>query len=142
MREQDRHFLWSLYAAVAIIFLWKGIWDGIYLIPYLGDPFVFLFIGLALLTFTGIIFSEFDPLGSLEKEISKRVHQVSHHPRREEFTIKYKDKMQGKEKIIPAAAIRGIERNIVIAEMESRELFIPLQRITEIQQRGKTYWRA
>ncbi len=142
MREQDRHFLWSLYAAVAIIFLWKGIWDGIYYLPYIGDPFVFLFIGLALLTFTGLLFSEFDPLGSLEKAVGKRVHYVSHHPRRHEFTLKYKDKAQGKDKAIPAAAIRGIEKNMLIAEAGGRELFIPLQRITEIQQQGKTYWRA
>lgn len=142
MREQDRHFLWSLYAAVAIIFLWKGIWDGIYLIPYLGDPFVFLFIGLALLTFTGVIFKEFDPLGGVEKATTKIINHVHHHPRKHEFMLKYQDRVQGKERMIPVTAIKGIEKRALVVEMKGSELFIPLQRITEIQHQGKTYWRA
>ncbi len=142
MREQDRHFVWSLYAAVAIIFLWKGIWDGIYYIPYIGDPFVFLFIGLALLTFTGIIFKEFDPLGGVERAVTRMIHHVHHHPQKHEFAIKYSDKAQKKEKTIPAGAIRGVEKKMLVAELSGGETFIPLQRITEIQRRGETYWRA
>ena len=92
LREQDRHFLWSLYSAVAIIFIWKGLWEGIYEIPYFGDPFVFLFIGLAMLTFSGVIFREFDPLGGLEKSIDKVLHLVYNHPHKEDFQIKYYDK--------------------------------------------------
>ena len=42
LREQDKHFLWSIYAGVAIIFVWKGIWEGAYeILPeFLADPFV------------------------------------------------------------------------------------------------------
>ncbi len=156
MREQDRHFLWSLYSAIAIIFLWKGIWDAIYEIPFLGalscpaslqmescTPFVFLFLGFLMLTLSGLIFREFDPLGGLEKGVAKTMRQVYHHPQRKEFAIKYHDKAQKKDWIIPATRIRSIEHNALVLKhhQKRQELFIPLHRIKEVLHHGKSYWR-
>src|SRR3989344_925336 len=104
-REQDKHFLWSLYAAASIILIWKGVWEGIYVLadayaPALSNPFVFLFIGLAILTLSGLVFKEFDPLGGLEKAVSKVLHTVQVHPRRVDFQVKYFDKNKKKEYVI------------------------------------------
>ena len=143
LREQDRHFLWSLYSAVAIIFIWKGLWEGIYEIPYFGDPFVFLFIGLAMLTFWGVIFREFDPLGGLEKSIDKVLHLVYNHPHKEDFQIKYYDKSRKEHRSIGARNLKGFEKGALVLQHEHKrqEVFIPLHRVTEIMFKGKSYWR-
>lgn len=149
-REQDRHFLWSLFAAAGVILAWRGIWEGLYYVlddiaglPYLADPWVFFFIGLAMLTFSGIILKEFDPLGGVEKSIQKMAHYVHNHPKKKEFVIKYHDKEQKRKLNIKAEKIRHIEKGSLVIEHPSgrQEQFIPLHRITEIIHNGKTYWR-
>ena len=143
-REQDKHFIWSLLTAAGLIFVWKGLWEGIYYIPYIGldetAPWVFLFFGFAILTFSGLIFREFDPLGSLEVAISRTVRKVHTHPKKKEFRIKYKDKLKKGEVTISAGDIKKIERGSLILKGR-REIFIPAHRITEITHKGKTYWK-
>jgi len=143
LREQDKHFLWSLYAVVGIIFIWKGLWDGIYEIPYLGNPWVALFVGLAMLTFSGIIFKEFDPLGGLQKATDKVLHEVRNHPHQEEFTFIYQDNLGKKEVKIGGEKLKGIERGALIMKHKNqkKEIFIPVHRITEVKHKGQTYWR-
>lgn len=143
LREQDKHFLASIYAAVAIIFAWKGLWEGLYEIPYIGDPFVFLFIGFAMLTFSGLIFQEFDPLGNIQKTSSRMLSKVQRHPRKKEFTIKYYDKKRKKHLRIPAEKIKKIEKGALIVKHPGKreEVFIPMHRVTEILHKGKKYWR-
>ncbi len=147
LREQDKHFVSSLYAAVAIIFAWKGMWEGIYEIPYvsdyLGDPLVFLFLGLAMLTLSGLIFKEFDPLGSIQKGESKVLHTVFRHPQKKEFTLKYEDKVKKQEVEISVSSIKALEKGslIVVFPNKRQEVFIPFHRVTEILRLGKQYWR-
>ncbi len=149
LREQDKHFLWSLFVAVSVILMWKGIWEGMYEIPeklgypQFGDPFVFLFLGFVMLTFSGIIFKEFDPLGSLDKSANRMMQHIHNHPHKQEFTIKYYDKVQKKELPISADRLKHIERGaLVIAHQNGRqESFVPLHRITEVQRQDKTYWK-
>lgn len=151
LREQDKHFLWSLYATIAIIFTWKGLWEGAYEIPYLCayrnsalcDPFVFLFIGFAMLTLSGVIFKEFDPLGGLEASVNKIVHYVQNHPRKQEFEIKYHDKNKKRDITISAEHLKSMEKGVLVVEdpRQKKELFIPIHRIKEILQNGQTYWR-
>lgn len=143
LREQDRHFLWSLYSAIAIIFAWKGLWEGLYEIPYIGHAFVFLFIGFAMLTFSGVIFREFDPLGGVEKAIVKTLHTIDHHPHKNKFQIKYRDQLQKKDILISAMQIKNIEKNTLVIQDSSKkkEIFIPAHRITEVLYNGEVYWR-
>lgn len=156
LREQDKHFLSSLYIAVAIIFTWKGIWTGLYEIPFLGSldcpagisletctPLVFLFIGFAMLTFSGLIFKEFDPLGGIQKTVSKTLHEVQMHPEKERFRIKYYDKTQKKNIAIPVKWIKKMEKNalVVVSPDKKQEVFVPLNRVTEVLYDGKRYWR-
>ena len=143
LREQDRHFLWSLLAAIGVIFVWKGLWEGLYEIPYFGDPWVALFIGLVILTFSGLIFREFDPLGSIEKSANKVVRSVFNNNNRKEFHLKYHDKVKKKDVSIRGDSIKGIEKSTIVVKdvKKNKEYFIPIHRITEITQKGETYWR-
>lgn len=143
IREQDKHFLWSLFAAIGVIFVWKGLWEGIYEIPYIGDPWVALFIGLTMLTFSGLIFREFDPLGGVEKSVKSTVEKIKKHPKKEDFLLKYYDKSTKKEMAVNAKDFKRMEENMLIFKHKTKkqEVFIPLQRITEIIHNGNTYWR-
>jgi uncharacterized protein (UPF0248 family) len=150
LREQDKHFLWSIIAAVGVILAWRGIWEGMYYIleeifnlPFLADPWVFLFIGFAMLTFSGIIFKEFDPLGGIEKSTQRMIHFVHSHPKKDDFEIKYLDKSLKKEHIFRADKLKHIEKSALVTEHPKgkQELFIPMHRVTEVVYKGKTYWR-
>lgn len=143
LREQDKHFLWSLLAAAGVIFVWKGLWEGLYEIPYFGDPWVALFVGLTMLTFSGIVFREFDPLGNIDKSVYKILRFVENHPEKRLFKIKYYDKIKKKEMIIEAEEIRRVEKGtLIIKDVEgNKEFFIPAHRVTEVIYKGKTYWR-
>lgn len=144
MREQDKHFLWSLFVGVSVILMWKGIWDGLYEIPYIGEsPWIYLFIGFAMLTFSGVIFKEFDPLGGLDKATLKMMHFVHGHPHKKDFQIKYYDKSLKKEVVVDAANLKGIEKQSLLIEdtKKKQEVFVPMHRVTEVIQRGKSYWR-
>jgi len=143
LREQDKHFLWSIYSAVSVILIWKGIWEGIYYIPYINDPFVFLFIGLSMLTFSGLVFKEFDPFGGLQRGISKTMHIIQNHPHRHDFQIKYYDKSQKKKIIINGDQIKAVERGALVIQhpRKHQEQFIPIHRIIEVLYKGKQYWR-
>lgn len=142
-REQDKHFLWSLILAVGVILVWKGLWEGVYEIPYVGYPWVALCIGLFMLTFSGLIFREFDPLGSLDKSVKKITHFVHSHPEKHKFQIKYHDKIRKKDITIDAQTIKKIEKGSLVINDEKRkqEIFIPAHRITEVIHQGKSYWR-
>ncbi len=148
LREQDKHFLWSLYAVVGIIFVWKGLWEGAYALPYvcdyhLCDPFVFLFIGFTMLTLSGAIFKEFDPLGGVEAAVNKVIHFVQNHPRKKEFDITYHDKNQKKDVTVNAEHLKGMEKGVLVIEdpIKKMELFVPIHRLKEIKQNGKMFWR-
>lgn len=140
MREQDKHFLWALYYGVGVILIWKGIWESFYEIPYIGEnPWALLFIGLAMLTLSGLVFKELDPMGSLDKAANKMLHFVHNHPKKKEFTIKYQQSK--KEKSFAADKVSQIEKGYLAVEENGRELFIPIHRVTEVLQKGRTYWR-
>ncbi len=141
LREQDKHFLWALYMAVAVIFTWKGVWSGIYEIPVYGDPFIFLFFGFAILTLSGMVFREFDPLGGVEKGVNKVIQFVKAHPQKQEFSIVYRDKAQKKNVPVSAEKLRDIESGTLIIQGDKEELFIPIHRVIEIRHQGKRYWR-
>ena len=97
LREQDKHFLASLYSAAAIIFVWKGLWEGLYELPYIGDAFVALFVGFTMLIFSGLIFKEFDPLGGLEQAVLKKLDIVIHSPEKGNFVLNIIKEAEDKE---------------------------------------------
>ncbi|MBI4980345.1 hypothetical protein HZC30_02175 [Candidatus Woesearchaeota archaeon] len=142
MREQDKHFVWSLLAVTGMILAWESLLAMLGKVPYIKDPRVGFFVGFAILTFSGIIIRDFDPLGSLDKAVRQTVNHVHNHPKKEEFEIVYYDKLGKKKIFLPVKDIKHIERDSIVVHCKKREeAFIPLQRVTEINQNGKIYWR-
>lgn len=141
LREQDKHFLWSLYMATAIIFTWKGLWTGVYEISYVDDPFIWLFVGFTMLTISGLVFNEFDPLGGLEKATNKVMEFVRTHPHKQEFTLVYRDKAQKKNVAVSGELLKAVEKGTLVIQGQQGEIFIPIHRVTEILYQGKRYWR-
>ena len=156
LREEDKHFLASLYIAIGIIFTWKGIWLALYKIPFIGDlrcpafiglencaPSVFLFLGLTILIFSGLIFKEFDPFGGMQTGINKTLHNVQVHHQKELFQFKYHDKKMKKDIIIPAGWVKKIEKGalVIVPPKQKQEIFVPTHRLTEITYNGKSFWR-
>lgn len=148
MRESDKHFLWSLLGAIGIVLFWRGIWNGIDTIgevqrwEWVATPALSLFIGLAILTFSGLIFREFDPLGGLEKGVAKALHALHEHPHRDEFTVTYYDQMNKKEYTVGGENIKRFEKNVLSVHEGERELFIPIHRIRAVHHKGKMVWRV
>lgn len=143
LREQDKHFLSTLWAVIGMVLIWKGVWEGIYEIPYINDPWVILFLGFAMLTLSGLIFKEFDPLGGIDKSVHKVLREVKDHPNKKEFKICYLDKELKKDITVEGHQIRGIEQKHLIVKHGKRkeEVFIPFHRITKVIHKGKTHWR-
>ena len=147
LREQDKHFLWSLYSAITIIFIWKGVWEGLYYLPFIGNektaPWVFLFIGLAILTFSGIIFKEFDPLGGLGKAAKKVITHIQHNPHKEDFELFYVDNNRKEHFSLNAAHLVRLEKETLVFKLakKKQEIFVPVHRLVEITCQGKPFWR-
>lgn len=142
MREQDKHFLWSVYVAIAVILTWKGV-EGITLIPFLDDPWVILFVSFTILTFSGIIIREYDPLGSLEKATNKVIHHLIRDKNKKEYQIIYQDKNLNKQVAVSAENLIEIEKGTLIFEdkIKKQEFFIPSNLVDEIKYQGKSFWR-
>ncbi|MFH1668569.1 MAG: RNA repair domain-containing protein [Candidatus Woesearchaeota archaeon] len=141
MRESDKHFLWSLFGAVGVILFWKGIWEGVGSLPLVENGWVSLFVGLAILTFSGMIFREFDPLGGLEKGALKILHSVHNHPQKHEFTIHYYDKVKKKNVEVKANYLKHIEKNNLSIHTKDKEIFIPIHRVSAISRNDVVVWK-
>src|SRR3989344_3061973 len=137
LSESDKHFIWSLFGAIGIILFWKGIWEGIGALPLLENAWVSLFLGLAILTFSGMIFREFDPLGGIEKGVEKMMHHVHSHEQKHEYKVHYYDTMKKKMVSITGDQIRKIEKNFLSVHEKGREIFIPLHKIKSVSRNNK-----
>ncbi len=57
---KDKKFLFALLGGIGLVFFWYGAWETIYMIPIINNPLVALFIGLLILTISGIIYSQIE----------------------------------------------------------------------------------
>ena len=147
LRESDKHFLWSLLGAIGIVLFWRGIWSGIDLLGelprwiWVSHPSLSLFVGLAILTFSGMIFREFDPLGGIEKGVTDALNKVQTHPQKKEFSIIYYDNVRKKDIHVNADDIKNLEKSMLLIHEGGREVFIPLHRVKAIHRGEKIIWR-
>ena len=147
LRESDKHFLWSLLGAIGIVLFWRGIWAGIDILweipgwEWMATPSLSFFLGLAILTFSGMIFREFDPLGGIEKGVIDALHKVQIHPQKSEFNIVYYDNVRKKDININADDIKNFEKSMLLIHEGGREVFIPLHRVKAIHRGGEIVWR-
>lgn len=146
MRETDKHFLWSLLGAMGIILFWRGIWNGIDSLEgiqhwgWITHPSVSLFLGLSILTFSGLIFRD-DPLGGIEKGVMDVLHKIQFHPEKKHISVTYHDKLTKKDVHIRAEDIKQIDKNMLLVHSEGKESFVPIHRIKSIHKNNKVIWR-
>ncbi len=142
IRESDKHFFLALLVVTGIIFFWRGAWGIMDHLPIIENYVVSLFIGLLIMTFSGVIYREFipeeeplTPVVDLVKDIFKHPHE-----RRKKYVIKYYDEIAKMLKEIQHAHIKKVEHNFLVTEENGKEVFIPIHRIKQIHKEGKIIW--
>ncbi|RJQ19771.1 DUF504 domain-containing protein [Candidatus Woesearchaeota archaeon] len=142
IREEDRQFFYALLYGTGIILFWRGIWEVSYEIPLLENVYFCLFVGLFILTITGYMYREFDPLSAKMNKISKLLHDViREHKRGDPHEIYYRDDIGGHSHKILPHKIKRIEHDLLVCESDGHELFIPLSRVHKVHKQGKTIWK-
>ena len=142
INDSDKHYLFSLLYASGIILFWRGIWEAIAQVPIIGNVFVSLFLGLLIITLTGVIYKEFDPIGQKLNNVTRLLHDIMNEAKQgKKYEIHYYDHVSKKHQIVHAHRIKSIEHNYIILEEKGKELFIPIHRISRIHHQGKVVWQ-
>ena len=141
-KDDLKKYFWAILGGVGMICLWAGVWDGIGGLPYLENSLVSLGIGIAILTFSGTIYKEFDPLKEAEEEVHKQLQEIHKHPQKHLFHIKYFDNFKNNHIILSADKIHNIEKGfIIMLDDKGNEKFIPGHRVKELFHEGKLFWK-
>lgn len=141
-READKRFFLALSAVTGAVFFWRGLWEVIDQIPFINEPFMSLAIGLAVMTFSGMIYREYG-----EEEPTMEIAQVIEplfkrpHTHRKTITIHYQDNITNKIHSISHTELLGIEHDYLLLSRANQEFFIPLRRIREVRQKRKIIWK-
>lgn len=142
LREEDKQFFTSLLYATGIILFWRGVWELSYEIPLLKNVYVSLVVGLIILTLTGYIYREFDPLSRRMHSIGKLLHDVVQKAKQgEPHEIYYYDELKKDHHVLKPHRIKKIEHDFVIFEEKGHEVFIPIHRITRIHKGKEVIWK-
>ncbi len=139
---QIRQYFWYLFGIMGVVFFWAGVWDGLGSLPYISNPWISLLIGVVMLTLSGFIFKGTSPIFGGEKTALSELRKVHSHPRKHEFHIRYKDRIQRKEVLLQANTLKDIEKEFLVFLQGNKEMFVPVHRVTEILHKGKRHWKA
>jgi len=140
--EDAKRYFWYIFGILGTLLFWAGMWDGLGSIGFLKNPFISLVIGLILLSLSGVIFKDANPLWEVEKPVKAEAKKVHHHPLKHEFHFKYEDHLKKKELTIHAGKLKRVEKEFLVFLDKGKEVFVPLHRVTEILHKGKTHWKA
>lgn len=140
--EEIKKYFWYLFGMIGIAFFWAGVWDGLGNLGPLENPLVSLMVGVILLSLSGIILKDANPLWEVEKPVKSEAKKVHHHPQKDEFHFKYEDHIKNKELLLHAGKLRRVEKEFLVFIDKGKEVFVPLHRVTEILRKGKTHWKA
>ncbi len=142
IREEDKLYLHSLFYGIGVILFWRAIWEVSSVMPLLKNSFFTLFVGLAVLTLTGYIFHEFDPLSrkmhSIGKNLNYAVNRAEHG---EKIVVYYHDKTARREYPVDAASIKRVEHDIFVYVHGGREFFVPTNRVMSIRKGKQVIWK-
>ncbi len=141
LSETDKHFLFSLVFAGGIILFWRGIWGIADIVPVVNNVFMSFFLGLLVLTLTGLIYREFDPLEQKIGLISRIMEHVASDKKKHEYEIVYFDEIRDKEFKINGSRLIKKEFGYVTMKHEGNEFFIPVRRVTQVTHKGKVMWK-
>ncbi len=144
LRESDKQFLLALLAVTGVVFFWRGTWLIMDITPILENAFVSFAIGLAIMTFSGVIYREFVPEEEVPTPVLDIINEAFKHPekKRKLYVIKYYDAIANKRREVVHAKIKKVEHNFLITERDGEEHFIPIHRVKEIHAKGKVVWKA
>jgi uncharacterized protein (UPF0248 family) len=141
--EKMKLYFWYMFGVVGIVFFWAGVWDGIGNLSYLQNPWISLLVGILMLTLSGLFFKGENSFWGAEKTAETILHKVHKHPQKQEFHIKYHDRLKRKDVAINAGGLQRIEKGfLVILQRGKTEIFIPIHRVTEVLHKGKTHWKV
>ena len=142
LSESDKHFLMSLVYATGIILFWRGIWGIADVVPILSNVYVSFFIGLLILSLTGVIYSQFDPFTQKISKTTKLLHSIIEEAKKgEKYVIHYFDRLTGSHNVIHPHKVKRIEENHLVLEEKGKEVFIPIHRITHIKKDNVVIWK-
>jgi uncharacterized protein (UPF0248 family) len=142
LNPTDKRYLAALMVLVGIILFWRGLWDITYLVPIIKNPFVSLFVGLTIITLSGVVFREFDPLTAQIAKTMEVLNEVlSRKNMNERYNISYFDESSKKLKVIHHKNIKKMEHNFLVIEEKGKEVFIPVHRVHKITKNGKVMWK-
>jgi len=143
IKESDKHFLLALLAVIGVVFFWRGAWMVMDITPIVENPFVSIAIGLAIMTFSGVIYREFLPQEEPLTPLIDIINEAFKHPekKRKLYIIKYYDALRNEHRELPHSKIQRIEHNFLVTERNGEEHFIPIHRIREIHAEGKIIWK-
>ena len=142
LREEDRQFIYSLVYATGIILFWRGIWEASYDIPLLENVYFTLFVGLFILTVTGYLYREFDPLSQKLHRIGRLLHEVVNMSKKGKKHDIHNYTEAGKDKHkFSAHKASKIEHDFIITKEDGHEKFIPIRRITQIRKGKNIIWK-
>jgi uncharacterized protein (UPF0248 family) len=143
LSEQDKSFLQALAYGIGVVLFWKGIWEGTAEIPIIGNPWVSLFLGLAILSLTGWIFGQFDVFSMRASKLQNILDNVMHEAKKGIMNeVYYFDELTGKHVKIPVHTIKKIEAGHLVIHGQNREQFIPLHRISHVKHGSKVLWHS
>ncbi len=142
LKEEDRQFLSSLLYATGIILFWRGIWEVSYDIPLLRSPAFSLAIGLLIITLTGYLYREFDPISQRLHKIGRLLHDVVNQAKKgEPHEIYYYDEVGKHHHLLKPHKIKKIEHDFIIFEEKGHEVFIPMHRISRVHKGKEVIWK-
>jgi len=140
--DEDKAYLLILVYLFGIVFLWRGVWEASDRLPLIKNPWVSLFVGLLILTLTGYIFKEFDPLAQKMSRLTKSLHNIVGEIGRGASTeLHYYDSLKKKHMQLKTHNIKRVENNFVVFEEDGKEHFLPIHRITKIHHKGKIVYQ-
>lgn len=143
IRESDKHFLLALLAVTGVVFFWRGAWGILDITPVLNNFFVSLAIGLAIMTFSGIIYREFMPEEEPLTPVLDILKDIFKHglEKRKQYIIEYYDDALKTHKKITHALIKKLEHTYIVIERNGEEFFIPAHRIHKINNEEKIFFQ-
>ena len=140
-KEDLRKYLLYIFGVTGVVFFWAGIWDGVGNISYLANPLVSLVVGITLMTIGGIIFKDTSPFWTKGDKREGLLKKIRHHQKKHEFEVRYHDRSLGKEIAFLGKHLSDVEKGFVVLLRGSEEIFVPLERVTEIKHKGETRWK-
>jgi len=140
-KEDIKKYLIYLFGIMGVVFFWAGVWDGLGNLSYLSNPLISFIVGIILMTTGGVIFRGSTSFWSRGDKREGLLKKIRHHPKKHEFEVKYHDRSLGKELSFLGKHLDDVEKGFVVLLRNSEEIFVPLERITEIKHQGKTKWK-